>query len=209
MTQEIKYTRGKIYKITDNAYSKCYIGSTTQPLSARMAGHRRSFHEYSITKTGFMTSFLLFEEFGVEHCKIELIENCPCDSMEQLKKKEGEYIMNTECVNKCIAGRTRQEYKKAYYEANKEKVLDKNKQYNTLNREKLQQYNLEYRHKNPESMRQNYAKYRQKNADQIAENGSQRMECCICSLDVRRDSLRKHQRSKRCQRANEEKTNTN
>ena len=32
MTQNNKYANGKIYKITDNAYTKCYIGSTEMRL---------------------------------------------------------------------------------------------------------------------------------------------------------------------------------
>ena len=36
-----KYQNGKIYKITDIAYNKCYIGSTTEGLSLRMARHRQ------------------------------------------------------------------------------------------------------------------------------------------------------------------------
>ena len=38
-----KYTQGNIYKITDNAYSECYIGSTVQALSNRMRDHRNVF----------------------------------------------------------------------------------------------------------------------------------------------------------------------
>ena len=37
-----KYENGKIYKITDNAYTEQYIGSTVQSLSSRIASHRRN-----------------------------------------------------------------------------------------------------------------------------------------------------------------------
>ena len=35
-----RYQNGKIYKFVDNGYNKCYIGSTIEALSVRMAKHR-------------------------------------------------------------------------------------------------------------------------------------------------------------------------
>ena len=52
-----------------------------------------------------------FDEFCVENCQIILIEEYPCQNRKQPEKKEGEYIENDkDCLNKCIAGRTRKEY---------------------------------------------------------------------------------------------------
>ena len=53
----------------------------------------------------------IFNEFGIENCKIELIENYPCQSKEELFKREGGHIKATECVNRQIASRTQQEWK--------------------------------------------------------------------------------------------------
>ena len=54
--------------------------------------------------------FFLFDEFGIDNCKIELIENYPAESKAMLQKQEGHYIKNTYCVNKKVEGRTRKEY---------------------------------------------------------------------------------------------------
>ena len=43
MENQNKYHNGKIYQIVDIAYTKCYIGSTTEELSMRMARHRSDF----------------------------------------------------------------------------------------------------------------------------------------------------------------------
>ena len=133
MTQNNKYANGKIYKITDNAYTKFYIGSTIQPLSSRMSGHRRNFKCYLDGKVYLTTSFLLFEEFGIENCKIELIEEYPCENLEQLLKKEGEYIKSTECVNKNVLGRTSKEY----YEECKDNIKERTKVYRESNKDKI------------------------------------------------------------------------
>ena len=45
---------------------------------------------------------------------IELFENFPCNSKEELNKREGEIIREIGTVNKTIAGRTHKEY----YETN-------------------------------------------------------------------------------------------
>ena len=43
-----KYHNGKIYKIVDNAYTKQYIGSTTESLSQRMTRHRSGYRCHSV-----------------------------------------------------------------------------------------------------------------------------------------------------------------
>ena len=121
-----KYHNSKIYQITDIGYSKCYIGSTTEELSQRMARHRLDYKSFlSGGKEGHTRSFDLFNEYGVENCKIELIEYFKCDTLQELRKKEGEHIKNTECVNKLVAGRSVKEY----YVDNKEIIQAKVKEY--------------------------------------------------------------------------------
>ena len=94
-----------------------------------MGGHRRNYKKYLNGNCPLTTSFLLFEEFGIENCKIELIEEYPCENLEQLLKKEGGYIKQIDCVNKNVAGRTRHEH----YESNKDNI----KQYYKTNKEKI------------------------------------------------------------------------
>ena len=69
-----------------------YYGSTCESLSQRMTRHRAKYTAYlkgNITNT---RSFDLFDEFGIENCKIELVENCPCNSKEELRRREGYYM---------------------------------------------------------------------------------------------------------------------
>ena len=40
------YQKSKIYKIWDNNYTECYVGSTTLDLSVRMAEHRKFYKQY-------------------------------------------------------------------------------------------------------------------------------------------------------------------
>ena len=106
-----KYLMGKIYKVVDIGYNKCYVGSTCAELSHRMSSHMNNYKQFIKGKIKDKVSIYdLFNEYGVEHCKIELLEYYPCDTGFELRLREGKHIKHNECVNKCIAGRTRKEY---------------------------------------------------------------------------------------------------
>ena len=115
-----KFHNAKIYKITDIAYTKCYVGSTCEELSQRMARHRSQFKQFLRNKRySHIRSYDLFNEYGIENCKIELVQYYNCDSLQEIRKREGEHIKNTECVNKVVAGRTYKKYQTKYREQNK------------------------------------------------------------------------------------------
>ena len=84
------YQNSKIYKIISPSNPDLiYYGSTTQKLSVRMAGHRMN----SKTNRGGESSkeILCFDD-----ANIILVENYPCNSKEELFKKESEYILNND-----------------------------------------------------------------------------------------------------------------
>ena len=135
-----RYDKGKIYKLVDLNYSKCYIGSTCKRLSQRIADHRHQYKLHQTGQTNYTSSFCLFDEFGVENCKIELIENYPCGSKDELLKREGHYIEKTDCVNRCVAGRSKAISDKLYRETNRDKL----KQYREENKEDRSKYHKQY-----------------------------------------------------------------
>ena len=130
---ENKYENSKIYKLVDIGYNKCYIGSTIESLSVRIAKHRADYKRYQNEKMNWMSSFDLFSEFGIANCKIELVENYPCNSKEELRAREGFHIQVTECVNKRIPNQTLHEY----YEKNKIYLSNKAKIYYVNNKEEV------------------------------------------------------------------------
>ena len=116
-----KYRNGKIYKLVDVGYNKCYIGSTIETLSNRRAKHVYSYKVWCNGKPMLKCSaFDIFEEFGVENVKIEEIEKYPCNDRDELLAREGYYIQNTDCNNKKVAGRTF----KGWYNDNRDKCLE-------------------------------------------------------------------------------------
>lgn len=120
-----RYKNGKIYKIVDVGYNMCYIGSTCEELCQRMARHRKEYRNYLKGGKYYITSFEIFDAYGIDNCKIERVEKCPCEDREELRQKEGHYIKTMECVNKQTAGQTDKEWR----ERNRETLLLKKRQH--------------------------------------------------------------------------------
>ena len=103
------YKNSKIYKILNDINDEVYVGSTTQSLSKRMAKHRGDMN----TKRSLKFKFKLYDlmrELGSEYFYVELIEEYPCDNVEQLRAREGVFIRQMATLNKRIEGRTKKEY---------------------------------------------------------------------------------------------------
>ena len=76
-----------------------------------MAWHRDAIRNTQIKHRLLYTKM---NEYGVENFFIELIEDYPCESVEQLRKREGEYIIELGTLNKKIEGRSKKEYSQLY-----------------------------------------------------------------------------------------------
>lgn len=150
MVNTNKYETAKIYKLVDIGYTKCYIGSTIEPLSRRMTHHRSSYKNYKAGKYHYCSSFILFDEYGIDCIKIELIEEYPCNNKEQLVKREGEYIRQEQCVNKVIPGRSTKEW----LVDNAEHVSKRQQQYRIDHQEELKQYEKRRRAHNLERIKE-------------------------------------------------------
>ena len=189
------YKQGKIYKIVCNVTGKVYIGSTIEILARRLAGHRRAYKTFKEGKSTNVTSYQIIEQGNYD---IVLIENCPCESKEELLRRERYFIESLDCVNKIIPTRTKKEYiqeniekirerRKQYCLENIEKIterrkqwridnIEKTKQYRIDNREKTKQYEIDNKEKrkqwlidNKESIKETVKQYRLNNKDAMNE----------------------------------------
>ena len=63
-------------------------------------------------KTSFdkTCSFDLFEKYGIENCRILLLELANARTKDELHTREAHYIKTLKCVNKVIPNRTRKDY---------------------------------------------------------------------------------------------------
>lgn len=131
------YQQARIYQIWSIETEKIYIGSTCSPLRVRLAQHVYDYKRFLNGMSPFISSFEILKE---EHYDIELVENFPCNSKEELHARENHWIREFKeiAVNRKGAktGMTQQEIQKEYREKNREKILLHHKKYNEKNKEK-------------------------------------------------------------------------
>jgi hypothetical protein len=117
---------GKIYIIKCNKSKKCYIGSTTKSLDARIFYHTRSNNECS--------SKIIIESGDYSY---SILEDCICENRDKLRQRERYYqdLYKESCINIRRAIVSKDElkaekvtYDKQYREINKgqKKLKDKN-----------------------------------------------------------------------------------
>lgn len=144
------YAKGKIYSIRSYQTDKFYIGSTASPLSKRFYEHKATNKKFIAgTLKGSCSSFQILN-FGDAY--IELLEEYPCENKNQLRKREGEYIRDNDCVNKVIIGRTQVEYR----QDNKEQIKEKKKEYREQNKEKILENKAEWRQDNKDKINEKF-----------------------------------------------------
>jgi hypothetical protein len=159
------YKNGKIYTIRNKNDDKLiYVGSTCKKyLSDRIANHRALYKRNPIT-----LFYNLVEDWNDWY--IELYENYPCNSKDELTKREGEVIREIGTLNKRRAGLNLPNGDKTEYQKEYNKIRDKTMK-STQDK-----------------------KYRENNKEKIAEKRKEKITC-ECGSILRKDDIAKHHKS--------------
>lgn len=159
------YNNGKIYVIRNHINDKQYVGSTTQTLSQR---YGKNYGENTVSKSHFPLMKAI-KEIGKKHFYIELIENYPCSSKNELEAREGYWIRQKDTYrngyNLRIAGRTKQEY----VEDNRENITQYQKQYRKDNKEDIINSKKEWYEKNRDKKIEDAKQYVESHKEKVAE----------------------------------------
>ena len=132
------YNNSKIYIIKNSVNDSIYIGSTTQTLSQRVAQHRKATRNPQANKFKIYRTML---DLGIENFFVELIEYYSCNTQEELRRREGQVIKEFQPdLNKQVAGRTLQEYRKDFAEEIKEKDRIRGKSEKVLQKRRERKY---------------------------------------------------------------------
>ena len=201
----VDYSKGQIYKIWDTSYTKCYIGSSVQPLCKRMLKHKCDYKRYVNGKFDYVSVFDLFDEFGEQNCKIEWVEDFSCNSKKELNAREGYYIRNNECVNKKIEGRD----KKQYYQDRREHFLEKAQIHRDNHREERKEYFKQRYIDKKEEIVEKKKEHIQNNLEKVREQARQsyhrnkavknRPYTCECGLTLRHSGKARHEKTQKHQ----------
>ena len=197
--------KGTVYKIiADNDETQmAYIGSTCKSqLSARMSYHRADYKAFKDgKKTNFTSSFLLFDKFGVENCKIIFLESYDVSSKDELKSKEQIWIDKIPNCNKYKAFRTeeqkkeyQQKYDKQYAIDNREKIAEQHKVYAEEHKEEIATYQEQWRADNREKLLADKKAYYEKNKEKMLAAQAEKVTC-ECGTICSKGNLRAHKKS--------------
>jgi hypothetical protein len=131
----------------------------------------------------YTTSFEVLEG-GNE--TIELLEKCDVTCREELRAREGHWIRELDCVNRFIAGRTKQENDHEYYERNKEKLKQYQRDYNEQNKEKVAEKKRQWAENNKERTAETKHAWYEQNKEAIAERRRKYREANKEAINERR-----------------------
>ena len=150
-----------------------YYGSTISSIPRRKTSHKSKYKRFIEGKTNkYYSSFDIMKRGNWD---MVLIENCPCENLKELERREGEYIRNNPCVNKYIAGRTQKEWR----EENREILIEKSRQRYFNNHES----NLEKKKKRWET-----------NKDELNKIRRKKIICQYCNILLSSGALHRHQK---------------
>ena len=194
------YTKGKVYIMRSFQTNETYIGSTIQSLAERKGGHVAAYKAYLKGKCRFTTSFNIVK---FDDCYIELLEEYPCKNRMELERREGHFIRSIECVNRCVAGRT----KKEWHDDNEERVKERMKEYQKEHKEFFKEYNKEYYQSHKEKMKKQIKEYQKQNKyfnkdkikeyqEKIKDRLSEKITCS-CGSVLTKGALGSHLKTKK------------
>jgi hypothetical protein len=151
----------KFYIIKSDKGDKVYIGSTTNDLKKRW-GHHKSDRNCN--------SCILFDEYGVDNCKIELISEIDFETKQEARREEGRLIREAgdNAVNEKIAGRSQKEWYIEYYEKNKVEISEYNKKRREENKEHFKAKYKQWYENNKEQYKEKINEYRTNNKEKIS-----------------------------------------
>ena len=103
------FSKGKIYKITNDYNNDIYVGSTCNTLVKRFNEHK---YRHRLEKYKNIPLYKLMNEIGFDRFRIQLIQDYPCEDKYHLRQREGHYTREIGTLNCCIAGISTEESKK-------------------------------------------------------------------------------------------------
>ena len=164
-----RYKNGKIYQLLciDGHY---YYGSTVQRLYERLSTHK------NLSKTDNTVLYNHINTIGWDNVSMELVENYPCETTQQLRAKEDEYITQSKDDSLClnvnrayVSKDERKEKVKEYYEENKDAILAYSVQYREENRNEILEKKLMYREQNRTLLCEKQKEYAQQHPESVHE----------------------------------------
>lgn len=210
------YSKGIIYmikKIDDEDYENVYIGSTINFIK-RKNEHKGRCNNSNDPKHHYKIYKYIRENGGWDCFEIVELEKYPCNSKQELEKREDEIMIEYKNrLNTQRAHMSKEELKikmEEYYQNNRDKILERGKEWRENNKEKKAEQDKKWRENNKEKVVENKRLYHINNRDKIlervrewSENNQdkikEKVKCDNCGSEVTRRCLKNHKKTIKCQ----------
>jgi len=153
---------GYIYKLycpTDEN-SDVYYGSST--ITHRLLNHKVHYRNWKDGIKTHLTSFNLFDKYGVDNCILEVIENVMYNDITELRERERYYIDNFQCINIQKPNRSKKQYAIDRKDYLKEKAKENRIKNEVAIKQRKKLYNDTHKEEYKEYALKNKAKWEQK-----------------------------------------------
>ena len=131
-------------------------------LSKRMVKHRCQAKQEP--EKAYFT--MVMYDLGIENFYIELVEKVKCEDVEELRKREVEYIREMGTLNQRVAGRTQQETGKEWKKNNRDKINEQRRERRRENPEKTK-----------EERRRDGIIFRERHKEELKAKASVKIDC--------------------------------
>lgn len=155
-----------VLQCIDNYY---YIGSTINHPRYRLNNHKKdsvTFPDRCVYKH--------INEIGWENVRLDIVEEYPCNTREELHQKEDECIKESlhdmYCLNYKRAAVSKEEHKENmtnYYLANRKQIIEQHREYLQANKDKVDAYQANYRKENAEERREYSKQYVEEHREEV------------------------------------------
>ena len=200
----IDYTNTHFYKLCclDLTVSDIYIGHTTG-FRKRKSQHKKRCCKPSDKRYNLKVYQFIRNTGGWENWDMVLIETRSCNNVLEAKKIERELLEN---MSATLNTQTPTRTKKEHYEANKDRILARQKQYSDDHKDIIRDRRKAFRENNKERLCDSHRRYYEQNKEQILEKMRMKVTCDVCNVMYNSGDRARHCRSLRHQKALEAQT---
>ena len=181
--------------------NECYVGST-KDFKSRMSGHKHSCHHDKDTNYNYEV-YKSIRELGWDKIEVMVIDKMIYNYKHEAFDMETKYM---NIFDAKLNSRYPKRSAKEYYEANKEKISEKDRKYYEANKEKISERERKYYEANKEKVLKQRQKYYEAIKEKKLEKRKQYYEankekmkeknpCEICNKCLRRDTMKNHMKS--------------
>ena len=182
----INYQNTIIYKIVCNDLNikDLYVGYTTD-FKRRKSEHKLNCNNINSEKYNMKIYKTIRENGNWDNWSMIEIEKYPCNDSKEATARERYWFETLQAkMNSIYPQRSDKEYNEAnkhnikmYYETNKDKILEYQKNLYLLNREAKLTYQKQYSEENKDKIKEYKKIYRDNNKGKLKEIGKQKMTC--------------------------------